>query len=253
VTSRCLALSTVVCALGCAARPVPTAHGIELDNPNEVAEREAPVDAGISSDPALIAAGTDPATVASDPVTSDTDDGRFVYSRRPLAEQARDVARFPIHIHESWWPFRAQHLGITPARAQRRDAQISHGRAPADFWDSQTALEAVSVWTVLCNECHGGRRNLEDAAEMPAPAPAWGEGTGLFFGNRRAYEHMFEVVHDGGPVRESGRAEMPAWRRVLSTEMIWALLYFLEYQSGGIESRFPPSLYPRRPKVLGER
>jgi hypothetical protein len=31
--------------------------------------------------------------------------------------------------------------------------------------------------------------------------------------------------------------------------MIWALLYFLEYQSGGIEGRFPPSLYP---KLRGE-
>ena len=28
-------------------------------------------------------------------------------------------------------------------------------------------------------------------------------------------------------------------------EQIWALLYFLEFQSGGIEGRFPPSLYPR--------
>jgi hypothetical protein len=28
-----------------------------------------------------------------------------------------------------------------------------------------------------------------------------------------------------------------------------ALLYFIEYQSGGIEGRFPPSLYPRRDTV----
>jgi mono/diheme cytochrome c family protein len=252
VTSRSLALSTLawLAWLGCAARPVPTARGIELDDPNETAERETEREAEVDAsapDRTLIASGTDPVP------TSDSDDGRFVYSREPLAEQARDVAKLPIHINESWWPFRAQHLGITPAQAERRDAQMSEARAPANFWDSQTALEAVSVWTVLCNECHGGRRNLEDAAEMPTPAPAWGEGTGLFFGNRRAYRHMFNVVHEGGPVRESGRAEMPAWRRILSTEMIWALLYFLEYQSGGIESRFPPSLYPRRPKVLGER
>jgi hypothetical protein len=63
---------------------------------------------------------------------------------------------------------------------------------------------------------------------------------------------VLEIVYDGGPVRESGRAEMPAWRSILSTEMIWALLYFLEYQSGGIESHFAPSLQPRRPKALGE-
>jgi hypothetical protein len=74
----------------------------------------------------------------------------------------------------------------------------------------------------------------------------------VFFGQRRAYEDVLEIVYDGGPVRESGRAEMPAWRSVLSTEMIWALLYFLEYQSGGIESHFAPSLQPRRPKGLGD-
>ena len=87
---------------------------------------------------------------------------------------------------------------------------------------------------------------------MPAPAPAWGDGEGLFFGKRGTYKEMFRVVENGGPVREDRRGEMPAWRNILSTEMIWALLYFLEYQSGGIESRFPPSLYPRRPKVLGQ-
>jgi hypothetical protein len=45
---------------------------------------------------------------------------------------------------------------------------------------------------------------------------------------------------------------MPAWRNTLANEMIWALLYFLEYQSGGVESRFPPSLFPRRPKLLDD-
>ena len=73
----------------------------------------------------------------------------------------------------------------------------------------------------------------------------------MFFGKRRGYSEMFDVVYKGGPVREGGRARMPVWRGILSTEMIWSLLYFLEYQSGGIESRFPPSLYPRAPNVPG--
>ena len=106
------------------------------------------------------------------------------------------------------------------------------------------------MWTVLCNECHGGRRDVRDALEMPAPAATWGDGSGLFFGNRRTYRHVFDVVYHGGPARDRGRAAMPAWKHILSNEMIWALLYFLEYQSGGIEGAFPPSLYPRRPKVL---
>jgi mono/diheme cytochrome c family protein len=227
--------------LGCTARLPPATSGIELEDPNEGAQVSAVVD------PDLIASGTDPSAGSSE-----QSDSGFVYSREPLAERAREVAQHPIHINESWWPFRARHLGITVAQAQSRDAQLSQARVPAGFWDSQTSVEAVSVWTVLCNECHGGRRSVEDALGMPVPPPMWGTGEGVFFGRRRTYGHVLEIVYDGGPVRESGRAEMPAWRRILSTEMIWALLYFLEYQSGGIESHFAPSLQPRRPKVLGE-
>lgn len=232
MTRYSLLSSAIACAgwLGCTPKPPTATHGIELEDPN------AP--AATASDSALVASGRD--------------DSDFVYSRDPKAEPADGAPQLPIHINDSWWSFRAQHLGVTEEQARKRDARLSRSRAPADFWDSQTALEAVSVWTVLCNECHGGRRSLDDAIEMPTPAPAWGEGEGLFFGNRRTYSDMFNVVHNGGPVRERGRAEMPAWRNILSTEMIWSLLYFLEYQSGGIESRFPPSLYPRRPKVLGE-
>ena len=241
-------------AAGCGARPRAAAPGIELEGPNEV--RASATDAGAPSslNSGLIAAGADP-SAAADAIAAAAEgrDSAFVYSRDPpLAERARDVAQHPIHIHESWWSFRANHLRISEAEAQRRDARISGARAPAGFWDSQTAVEAVSVWTVLCNECHGGRRSLADAAEMPAPAPAWGEQTGLFFGNRRSYRQLFDTVHDGGPLKADGRVGMPAWRNILSNEMIWALLYFLEYQSGGIESRFPPSLFPRRPKLLEE-
>lgn len=234
--------------VSCAARPPTAAPGIELEAPNESAWRAAAESTAAPPQPALIASGSDPAASSS----AGEDDG-FVYSREPMAERARAVAQIPIHINESWWPFRAQQLGISVAQAKKRDGQLSKSRAPAGFWDAQTSVEAVSVWTVLCNECHGGRRSLKDAREMPEPAAAWGDGEGLFFGNRRAYLHMFNVVENGGPVRERGRAEMPPWRQILPTEMIWALLYFLEYQSGGIESRFPPSLYPRRPKELDAR
>lgn len=231
-----------VSSVVCTPRP-PTARGIELEDPNAAGRAE--VEGGATRS-ALIA------SAAGTPGASSRDDSDgFVYSREPKGEQANEASQLPIHINESWWPFRAQHLGITVAQAEKRDAQLSEARAPRGFWDAQTSLEAVSVWTVLCNECHGGRRSLEDARDMPEPAPAWGEGEGLFFGNRRDYTHMFNVVRNGGPRREDGRAQMPAWRNILSTEMAWALLYFLEYQSGGIESRFPPSLYPRRPKELG--
>jgi hypothetical protein len=46
---------------------------------------------------------------------------------------------------------------------------------------------------------------------------------------------------------------MPAWRGRLAREQIWAILYFLEFQSGGIEGRFPPSLYPRLQTDVGQQ
>lgn len=249
VKQRALSQALLLAWLGawsCAPRPVAPVRGIELEDPAERERRAAGGQAeGEDGSP-------DSALVASGDESSESDDSSFVSSREPAAERAREGSQLPIHINESWWPFRAQHLGISEAQAQKRDAQMDEA-PPEDFWDSQTALEAVSVWTVLCNECHGGRRSSRDAVEMPAPAPAWGEGTGLFFGNRRAYSQMFAIVQNGVPVHEPGRVGMPAWRHILSNEMKWALLYFLEYQSGGIESRFPPSLYPRRPKMIGER
>jgi len=247
VIQRALGGALLLAGLGaasCAPRPPTPVRGIELEDPNERAEREANGESG--------EAGTDGSALVASGSSPESDDAHFVTSREPVGERTREVAQLPIHINESWWQFRAQHLGITEAQAQKRDAKMDEA-PPEDFWDSQTAVEAVSVWTVLCNECHGGRRALQDAVEMPAPAPAWGEGTGLFFGNRRGYTQMFNIVQNGVPVKEPGRVGMPAWRLILSNEMKWALLYFLEYQSGGIESRFPPSLYPRRPKMIGER
>lgn len=241
---RCVIILACSVGLACSPRAPTAVRGIELPDPQEEASRAAQQKEATSENALVAAEGTPRASSAHD-------DADFVYSRQPQGERASGVPQLPIHIQEKWWPFRAQHLGISEAQAQRRDDQLSRERAPADFWDAQTSLEAVSVWTVLCNECHGGRRKLEDAREMPKPAAGWGAESGLFFGNRRTYRQMFNTVYDGGPIRESGRAEMPAWQNILSTEMIWALLYFLEYQSGGIESRFPPSLFPRRPKMLG--
>lgn len=236
------------CNLGCTARPPAPVRGIELEEPGQPAQAgSALAGAASESEGALVASGTAPAAGADE-----VDDDDFVYSRERVSQPARAVAERPIHINDSWWEFRAGHLGLTTAQAQRRDARFSRSRAPEGFWDEQTATEAVSVWSVLCNECHGGRRGLQDALDMPAPAATWGEGDGLFFGKRRSYEHVFNVVLNGGPIQENGRAGMPAWKNILSVEMMWALLYFLEYQSGGIEGGFPPSLYPRRPKVLDQ-
>jgi len=168
----------------------------------------------------------------------------FVISRRPIKGDSGDELA-PLHLADEWWAFRAEFLQSNPAKVKERDDAISDSAPPPVFWDQQTAIEAASVWGELCNECHGGRRKLEDAIKMPPPPADWGRGTGLFFGQRRPYQELFRVVLNGGPIRNGQKSEMPAWQGRVSREEIWAILYFLEFQSGGIEGRFPPSLYPR--------
>jgi hypothetical protein len=229
--------------------PPQAAPTVELADPNvseggEHSESPASVDPAGAIEPNAGAGVIDHAGAAAP--GSSAEDRDFVQSRAPRELTPQEVQALPIHLNEEWWPFRAKSLHLSVAQAKQRDAAISMQRAPADFWDEQIAVEAVSVWSVLCNECHGGRRTLQDALTMPVPPPAWGDGEGLFFGNRRSFRHVFDIVYNGGPAQNGVRSEMIAWKKELSKEQIWALLYFLEYQSGGIEGRFPPSLYPRR-------
>lgn len=182
---------------------------------------------------------------ANEPANASGGDADFVLSRKPAAAQKPTAETALPHIGEKWWKFRADFLNISEGEARDRDAAISGDRAPAGFWDKQTATETVAIWGQLCNECHGGRRRLRDAMVMPGPAPGWGRGDGLFFGNRRDYASVFATVNQGGAPRDGVRSQMPSWQGKLAREEMWALLYFLEFQSGGIEGRFPPSLYPR--------
>jgi hypothetical protein len=175
-----------------------------------------------------------------------TEDSAFVLSRNPPAAAARPVAeKPPVHVGDLWWPFRADFLKTSEDKARERDNDVSERQAPAGFWDLQTSVETISIWTTFCNECHGGRRKLEDVVRMPTPSPTWGRGEGLFFGLRRPYAEISRIVYNGKIEKEGNRWKMPAWRGKLAKEEIWALIYFVEYQSGGIEGRFPPSLYPR--------
>lgn len=174
------------------------------------------------------------------------EDGDFVLSRDPSAG-ARHAEIDWIHVGDNWWKFRADFLKTPEAQLRERDAAISDKQAPAEFWDRQTALETALIWSSLCNECHGGRRRVEDAIGMPPPPANWGRKEGLFFGQRRAYSYVFGMVLNGGGLpKEDGKRPMPPWKGKLAREQIWSLLYFLEFQSGGIEGRFPPSLAPRQ-------
>jgi hypothetical protein len=216
--TRCLLPAVVLCG-ACASQPLPTIEP--------------------------------PDTSAQYPAPPPEDDRAFVLSRRGTG--ARNPTGYQLNIAERWWPFRSDFLRINETRARARDEEISEVVAPEAFWDTQTSVEAVQVWSAVCNECHGGRRRTEDAAAMTGPPPEWGRGDGLFFGARRRYADVFNTIYRGGPERRGIRSEMPAWRGKLPKELIWALLYFLEYQSGGIEGRFPPSLYPRRETERAER
>ena len=172
------------------------------------------------------------------------EDSTFVLSRDPAGVKPSAKAG-PVHIADAWWPFRALFLKVSESRARARDDEMSEKQAPEVFWDEQTATETIAIWTTFCNECHGGRRKPEDVARMPSPTPTWGRSEGLFFGMRRSYADIFKTITNGKIEKEGNRWKMPAWRGKLSKEQIWALIYFVEYQSGGIEGRFPPSLYPR--------
>jgi hypothetical protein len=173
-----------------------------------------------------------------------TEDSTFVLSRTPVVAP-KPAEKMPVHIADQWWAFRGDFLKMSEDKVRDRDGDISEKQAPAGFWDLQTSVETISVWTTFCNECHGGRRKLEDVVRMPGPVVGWGKGEGLFFGIRRPYSEIFRTVYNGKIEKEGNRWKMPAWRGKLSKEQIWALIYFVEFQSGGIEGRFPPSLYPR--------
>ena len=183
--------------------------------------------------------------------TGGGDQNKFVISREPQAEE-KPPSEDSLHIGDKWWKFRGTFLKMSDGQVHERDTAVSTKQAPQGFWDPQTALETVQIWSGLCNQCHGGRRNQQDAISMPPPPPTWGVGEGIFFGNRRQYSELFNTVSNGGPKHE-GKVAMPAWKTVLAKEQIWALLYFLEYQSGGIEGRFPPSLYPRIRTDVGQQ
>lgn len=139
-----------------------------------------------------------------------------------------------VHFGESWYALRAEKLGVDAEEAKRRDvSSFSEDGPNAKFWDEQTAVEAASIWTAVCNECHEGTRRMEDAKAVTKPPKDWGHGTGYFFGRLKSHRGVYEIIRDGLPYIE-GRApneNMPAWGKKLAREQIWALVYWLESQS----------------------
>lgn len=181
------------------------------------------------------------ASCATQPVTFETIEPEPAQSVR---DERGNV--FKVHLAQSWYPFRAAQLGITVNDAVARDEAMNDAGPPDGFWDQQTATEAAAIWGGLCNDCHGGRRSVARASEIPAPPPNWGRQEGLFFGRKRSHGDIFEVIQSGGEAIDGQPSEMPAWGPRLSREQIWSLVYYIEHESRGILGDFPPGLYPEQ-------
>jgi len=167
----------------------------------------------------------------------------------PVSDLLTDKAgnTFKVHLGPAWFQTRARWLAMTPRAAVDRDAAISDQSPPLGFWDEQTATEAAAIWGALCNDCHGGRRKVSAAVNMPAPRSDWAKGeTSYFFGRPRTHAEIFRTIYNGAAPKDGKPSEMPSWGGKLSREQIWAMIYFIEYQSGGTEGDFPPGLYPQR-------
>ena len=132
---------------------------------------------------------------------------------------------------EEWFVARASTLGLTVEAAKARDRAISRTGPPAGgFWDDQLALQSASLWRLVCNECHPGRRGIGSALTIPPPPPSWGEGQGRFFGRSRTYGEIYDSI-TRGVSHPSGAASMPAFENKLTHEQIWGLIRFLEHAS----------------------
>ncbi len=150
----------------------------------------------------------------------------------PLRRPALDApAEAKVALGEDWFAARAQTLGLTLEAAKARDRAIARDRPPAGrFWDEQLALQSASVWRLVCNECHPGRRGIGSALEIPPSPPGWGEGQGQFFGRSRSYGDVYDTIARGVS-QPGGATAMPAFEGRLAHEQIWGMIRFLEHAS----------------------
>ncbi len=140
---------------------------------------------------------------------------------------------------------RGQWLGLSSDEAKKRDETFDAKHAPeTTFWDPQLSVEVASLWSALCNECHGGRRRISESRFIPPPQDGWGGGEGYFFGAKKLRERQFQVVFEGGKKVIAEKSKMPSWGGRLSREQIWGLIHYVEFYSMAVEGHFPPGLYP---------
>ena len=151
----------------------------------------------------------------------------------PVAK-LRPATVVQLHIGRHWFTHRAEYLGITPEEAHRRDALLDENTPPSpNFWDDQIAQDTATVWRVLCNECHPGKRSIEAAKFIEPPPEGWPPATdGVFFGEFRSHRAVYRKISEGGNRDNPGpEGPMPSFAGDLSHEQIWALVYFIEVAS----------------------
>lgn len=137
------------------------------------------------------------------------------------------------HLGDEWFDYRGPQLGLTTDEARARDDRISDSAPPPDnFWDKALARETGLIWTRLCANCHGGRRSVARAVEIAAPPPGWGQSEGFFFTGSRTHSDVFAMIYHGAEVPPGAKPPMPPWKDKLSREQIWALVYWIEHESG---------------------
>ena len=153
-----------------------------------------------------------------------------------------DLPAPEVHLGGRWFEHRAAFLGMAPHDAELRDQDIDEKSPPQDkFWDEQLAVEAASLWRLLCNECHGGRRSIQRAKQIPAPPEGWGSAEGQFFGQPRPHQEIFrKIFHGGEEPKGEDQQKMPPWGDRLSREQIWALVWFIEHASNDVVLSLPP-------------
>ncbi|MCC7384494.1 MAG: cytochrome c [Deltaproteobacteria bacterium] len=135
-----------------------------------------------------------------------------------------------VHLADSWYPGRAERLGLELATAKERDASFAEG-PPEDglWWDPQLAEEVWNAWSGLCSECHEGSRSLAKVLKLPPPRRGWARKKARFFAKDRLPREVFAILRDGAEVKDG--KDMPAWGKRLSNEQMWGLVYFVRAAS----------------------
>ena len=144
---------------------------------------------------------------------------------------ARTVVR--LHLGPTWFKHRGAQLGLSPAEAKARDGRLGENSAPDPmFWDDQMAMTTATVWRVLCNECHAGKRSVARAASIAPPPDGWPPPRDHFFARTRSVRRIYRKIAEGGREEDAGpTGPMPAFRGKLAREQIWGLIYFIQVAS----------------------